>query len=229
MSVTRKIFIAVPIAFLGAMVLGAAAVWAAPGPSPAPADGVAGIFVSKLAGILHLSTGQTTDDLKQAELQTIDQMLADGKITQAQANAMKQSVESGGGLGFFGPHFGPGRDFGGGALMMTLRNAEFGAVASALHLSVSDLQSQLRSGKTLSELEQSKGVSDSALQADVKAAAKKVLDAAVKAGQITQAQENGLLMRPFFGRFGFGFGPPRGGFGRFGPAPGSGLPPAGSA
>ena len=95
------------------------------------------------------------------------------------------------------------------------------AVAGALGMSVSDLQTQLKSGKTLADLEQSKGVSDSAVRSAAHDAAKKVLDPALKAGTITQAQEDAILQRITSGPGVFGPGP-RGGFGRrFGhpPAP----------
>jgi hypothetical protein len=80
-------------------------------------------------------------------------------------------------------------------LMHDLKTAELNAAASALHLSTADLQSALRSGKTLSDLETQQKVSDSDVKAAMKNAAKGVLDNAVKAGTITQAQADALLSR----------------------------------
>jgi hypothetical protein len=97
--------------------------------------------------------------------------------------------------------------------MRDLMNAELNAVASALHLSTTDLMSALRSGKSLSDLETQQHVSDSDLKAAMKNAAKGVLDKAVKAGTITQAQEDSILSKIGTGRAGFGFGF---GFGRKG-------------
>jgi 3-hydroxyacyl-CoA dehydrogenase len=196
-------WIALPVATLAAAVIGVAAVQAAPSPSPSATAGksYAQVFVEKLAAILHLSTTQTQDALKQAELQTVDQMLKDGKITQQQADALKARINAGQGLGlwrsFDRPGFKADR-----ALLNDLRTAELTAVASALHMSGSDLQSALRSGKTLSELETQQKVSDSAVKAAMKNAAKGVLDKAVKAGTITQAQEDAILSR--VGTEGFG-------------------------
>src|SRR3989442_6781588 len=73
--------------------------------------------------------------------------------------------------------------------------AELNAVASALHMSTADLQSALRSGKSLTDLETQQKVSDSAVKTAMKNAAKGVLDKAVKAGTITQAQEDAMLAR----------------------------------
>ena len=97
-------WIVVPAAGLAAVIIGVAAVEAAPSPSASPngSKNYAQVFVDKLAGILHLTPAQTQDALKQAQLQTVDQMLADGKITKAQADELKARIESGNGP-FLGP------------------------------------------------------------------------------------------------------------------------------
>lgn len=206
-------WIVVPAAGLAAVIIGVAAVEAAPSPSASPnaSKNYAQVFVDKLAGILHLTPAQTQDALKQAQLQTVDQMLADGKITKAQADAMKARINAGQGLGAvegFGRH-------GGGfkadrTLMKDLMTAELNAVASALHMSTADLQSALRSGKSLSDLETQQNVSDSAVKAAMKSAAKGVLDKAVTAGTITQAQADSILSKVGSGmNFRFGHKPER--------------------
>jgi len=196
---------------------------ATPSPSASPSANPAQVFVDKLASILHLSSSQTAADLKQAELATIDQMVKDGKITQAQGDALKQKIQNGTapafGLPGFGRMHGPGPNM---QLMQSLRTAELNAAAKALKTDVSTLQSDLRSGKTPAQLEQAAGISDTALRDALKSAAKGVLDPAVKAGTITQAQEDALLNRISSGRLPLGgFGGPRGGgHGWFGPHPG---------
>jgi polyhydroxyalkanoate synthesis regulator phasin len=192
-------WIVLPAAGLAAVVIGVAAVEAAPSPSASPSasKNYAQVFVDKLAGILHLTPAATQDALKQAQLQTVDQMLADGKITKAQADAMKARINAGQGLGA-GFGFGAGRHGGFKAdmtLMRNLKTAELNAAASALHMSAADLQSALRSGKSLSDLETQQKVSDSAVKTAMKNAAKGVLDNAVKAGTITQAQADAILSR----------------------------------
>src|SRR6266446_4502376 len=192
-----KRWIVLPAAGLTAVIIGVAAVEAAPSPSASPngSKNYAQVFVDKLAGILHLTPTQTQDALKQAQLQTVDQMLADGKITKAQAYAMKARINAGQGLGAIG---GFGRHGGFKAyrtLMKDLTIAERNAAASALHMSTADLQSALRSGKSLSDLKTQQNVSDSAVKAAMKNAAKGVLDNAVKAGTITQAQADAILSR----------------------------------
>ncbi|MDQ6692631.1 MAG: hypothetical protein M3Z13_07685, partial [Candidatus Dormibacteraeota bacterium] len=94
------------------------------------------------------------------------------------------------------------------ALTRDLKTAELNAAAAALHTNASDLQSQLKSGKSLADLEKAASVSDASLKAAMKAAATGVLESAVKAGTITQAQSNALLARAGNG-FGFRRGLPR--------------------
>src|SRR6202023_2681851 len=189
-------WIVLPAAGLAAVIVGVAAVQAAPSPSASPtaSKNYAQVFVDKLAGILGLTSAKTQDALKQAQLQTVDQMLKDGQITQAQADAMKARINAGQGLGPLG---GLGLKRGGfraqGTVMKDLATAELNAAASALHMSTADFQSALRSGKSLSQLETQQKVSDSAVKAAMKSAAKGVLDNAVKAGTITQAQADAIL------------------------------------
>jgi polyhydroxyalkanoate synthesis regulator phasin len=188
-----------PAAGLAAVIIGVAAVEAAPSPSPSAgaAKNYAQTFVDKLAGILHLTPTQTQDALKQAQLQTVDQMLKDGQITQQQADAMKARINAGQGLGPIGGGFRHGGSgFGAsGTVMRDLKTAELNAAASALHMTTADLQSALRSGKSLSTLETQQKVSDSAVKSAMTNAAKGVLDKAVKAGTITQAQADAILAR----------------------------------
>src|SRR3977135_3121219 len=190
-------WIVLPAAGRAALIIGVAAVEAAPSPSASPtaSKNYAQVFVDKLAGILHLTPAQTQDALKQAQLQTVDQMLADGKITKSQADAMKARINAGQGLGAIGGlgrHGGFKTDM---KVLQDLKTAELNAAASALHMSPADLQSALRSGKSLSDLETQQKLSDSTGKAAMKNAAKGVLDKAVKAGTLTQAQADALLSR----------------------------------
>src|SRR6059058_3635049 len=194
-----------PVAGLAAVIIGIVAAEAAPSPSARGSKNYAQVCVDKLAAILHLNSSQTKDALKQAELQAVDQMLKDGTITQQQADAMKAKINAGQGLGPMGG-FGlrPGGFKADRALMQELATAEANAVASALHMSATDLKNALKSGKSLSDLEAQQKVSDSAVKAAMKNAAKGVLDKAVKAGTITQAQADAILSRvgSGLGRFG---------------------------
>jgi hypothetical protein len=112
---------------------------------------------------------------------------------------MKARINAGQGLGFGfgfgGRHGGFGGFKANRALMQSLTTAELNAAAAALHMSTADLQSALKSGKSLSDLETQQKVSDSAVKSAMTSAAKGVLDNAVKAGTITQAQADAILSR----------------------------------
>ena len=198
MKVNR--WIALPLAGIAAVAIGVGVTAASPSPSPSGATDFAQVFVDKLAGILHLSSSETRNDLKQAELQTIDQMVKDGKITQAQADALKNHINSSSGLGFPLGHFRAPVDHG---ILSDVRTAELDAAAAALKMTRADLEAQLRAGTRLSTLEQQKGVSADTVRNAERDAAKSVLDKAVKEGKITQGQEDEVLSkvgnRPPFG------------------------------
>ena len=203
MKISAKM-VAAPLAGVLALGVGVVAGQAASTPNSSGTN-YAQVFINDLAKILHMTPTQTQNSLKQAELQTIDQMLKDGKITKAQADAMKARVNNGQGLGFgFGPRFGHGGFPADRNLMNDLKTAEVNAIAKTLGMSVSDLRSQLRSGKSLSDLETAKNVSDATVRSAARSAAKGVLDKAVKAGTITQDQENAILDKVGSGPFLFG-------------------------
>lgn len=211
----------IPVAAVVGLGIGAVAVSAA---SPTPAGQTpAQVFIDKLAGILHKTPSQTQADIKQAQLQTVDQLLKDGKITQAQADAMKKRIESAKGLGLAAP-FERGAPRVDRTLLKNVRTAEVDAVAKALKLSTATLKFDLRSGKKLSDLEAAAGVTDTTVRTAARDAAKGVLDAAVKAKTITQAQEDSYLQRLLSGSKSLPFGGPFGGHHGFGgkpPAPGA--------
>src|ERR1700680_3349584 len=92
---------ALPAAGLAAVIIGVIAVQAAPSPTPSAtgSKNYAQVFGDKLGALLGLPPAKTQDALKQAQLQTVDQMLKDGQITQAHADAMKARINAGQRLG----------------------------------------------------------------------------------------------------------------------------------
>jgi hypothetical protein len=218
--------IAAPVAGLLALGLGVAAVQAA-SPTPSSTKTPGQIFIDKLAGILHLPAADVQKDVKQAQLDTVKQLLADGKISQAQADAMTKRIESGQSpYGQFVPH--APRMNATGALMKDLMTAELNAAASALKTTPDKLKADLKAGKSLADLEKAAGIDDKTFRADLVKAAKGVLDKAVAAGTITQQQETMILNRIQSGGLGpFGRPRPFGGFGHGGKRPAGPTGPSG--
>jgi hypothetical protein len=164
---------------------------------------------------LGVSPAKLSDALKQAYENQVDAAVAAGRLTKEQGEALRQRIQSQEypllGPGF--EHHGPGGPGGHGF-------PHLDAAAAYLGLSTSELQTQLQSGKTLAEIAKAQGKTVDGLVTSLVADEKKELDAAVKAGRLTQAQADQLLagakqrftdmangVRPEGGPRGF-FGPP---------------------
>ncbi len=186
------------------------------------------VFVQKLAATLGVDQAKLEAAMKTAGNATVDEALKNQEITKAQADAMKARVQAGEynfltrgpggrGPGQMGGQDGRGqmggqddrgdRGPGGPALM--------DATAKALGLSSEELRTQLQSGKTITEIAAAKKVDLKTVQAAVIAAYKTQLEAAVKAGKLTQAQADERLKAaqadPNFGLESGRGGPGRGG------------------
>lgn len=188
-------------------------------------------FISHLASRLNTSTDAVTAALKNAAKDAVADQVKAGKLTQAQADQIDQRIDSGqGGVPGFGfgpgpggpggPHGGPGFD----------GQAAVNAAATALNLQPSDLQSQLRSGKSLKDIAAAQNVDLSKVTAAITNAIKPQLDQQVQQGHLTSQQETGILNNIAAGNFpGPRGGGPDGPGGPRGPRPGGSAAPATSA
>lgn len=180
------------------------------------------MYLQKLAATLGVDVAKLKAALQSAGNATVDEALKNRDITQAQADRAKQEIQSGCfGLRGFGR---PGMERGGRGVGMDLQgfrggpgmprrgsSAGLAAAAKVLNTTVPDLASQLRSGKTLTQIAQSKNVSVQTVKDAVLAALKTEIGQGVSAGHITQAQADQMLANaqqdPNFGLFGrHGFG-----------------------
>jgi hypothetical protein len=136
---------------------------------------------------LGVSAAELRSALGSAEDAQLDAAVKAGKLTQAQADAMKQRRQADGtvlGLGHGnGPHP-PGGGFGhGGGGRELMADA-----AKAIGISESALHDQLEDGKTLSAIASAHGKTLAEVKAAVKQSATARLAADLKAKRITQAQ-----------------------------------------
>lgn len=178
---------------------------------------------------LNVAPSELRDALAKAQDAQLDQAVKDGTLTQQQADAIKARrkqdgrVLGGGGGRGFGHHGG-----GPGALI--------DPAAKALGLSRQELVTRLRSGKTLADIAKTESKDLADVKAAVKKAATEQLDAAVKAGRLTDAQRDAEVaeLDEHFDRFAEGRGPGRFDRGhgrrghdpRFGALPDAPNPPA---
>jgi len=148
-------------------------------------------FLNDAAGRLGVSSDKLEAALKAAAIDRVDAALAAGQITKDQADAMKAAINAG--RLPLGVPFGPGLrgEMGG---IHTLHGA-LDAAATYLGLTEDQLRTQLQSGKTLADVAKAQGKSVEGLKQALTADLKTKLDAAVKAGRLTQAEANGILTR----------------------------------
>jgi hypothetical protein len=148
-------------------------------------------IIDDAAKRLGVEPSELSEALEQAYSARIDAAVAAGKLTQEQADALKERIQAGDvplvGGPLFG-HHGPG--FGG---HHGLRAGGLDAAASYLGLTGEELHDQLESGKTLAEVATAEGKSVDGLKQAMLDAAKQELDAAVGEGKLTEEQADQLL------------------------------------
>jgi hypothetical protein len=182
-------------------------------------------FLNDVARRLGIAPAKLQSAVNGAITDRLNQLVKQGKLTRAQANAIERGMkEHGGAMPFAGPFGGP---FGGGAFHHHFHGGPrpafgFGGPlgslqAAATYLGVSQvaLAKDLRSGKTLAAVAKANGKSVSGLEAALLAPLKKHLATAVSGGHMTKAQERRFLQMLSDGidhfvtkGFHFGFGGP---------------------
>jgi polyhydroxyalkanoate synthesis regulator phasin len=192
---TRRVTVA---AIVVAAVAGGGIAYAA-GQSSSPATSRQA-YLDDVAKRLNVTPQQLQDALTGARDDQLDQAVKDGKLTQQQADAIKQKAKSapGGGPLFFGGPGGPGGNPGfGGGPGMRARGFGFGfdalkteadAAAKYLGLTSADLRKQLAAGKSPADLANAQNKDLAGLKQTLTDTAKSQLADAVKAGKLTQDQ-----------------------------------------
>jgi hypothetical protein len=208
----RRRHIAV-VAAAGALVVGGAGVAVATSRSD-EAKQREDAVLSDAAKRLDVQPSELRDALAKAEDAQLDADVKAGRLTQAQADLIKQRrSEAGTVLGGPGPggpgfgHHGPGGHFELGRAARGGPGDLMKAAADALGISEARLFSELRGGKSLAAIAKAHGKSFDDVKAALKAALKKHLDEEVAEGDITRAQADEMLARMTehlddFGRFG---------------------------
>jgi AraC-like DNA-binding protein len=157
-------------------------------------------FLGDVAKRLGISQSKLQTAINGAVKDQLNQLVKDGKLTQAQANAIEKRMQQKGGAGLpafgFGRHDhfdGPRPGFGFGFRFGGRGTDSFQTAAKYLGVSESALMSDLRSGKTLAAVAKAQGKSVSGLETAMIAPAKSKLDAAVKDGHMSKTQETRFL------------------------------------
>ena len=160
--------------------------------------------LSDAAKRLGVTPSALQNALQQAQIDQINKLVAQGKLTKQQGQAIIAHIKSGQagppvfgfGFGFHGHAFHAhgfrvgvppvfGGPFGPGGM--------FQAAATYLGLTQQALFAQMRSGKTLAQVATANGKSVSGLEDAMVASVQTKLDAGVKAGKLTSKQEQDIL------------------------------------
>lgn len=171
--------------------------------SSSPASGDAGLdaatssaactnFVQHFASDLGKSQADVNAAFQKAIAETLADEVKAGKITQSQADAIKAKLAGKAPCALpsaIGPRGGGDKALG--AYMQQY----MAAAASALGISQTQLQSDLKSGQSLSQVAAAQHVSEADFRTKLIANLKPALDQAVKDGKITSAQEQALVNR----------------------------------
>ncbi len=144
-------------------------------------------YMQDLANSLHVSVATLQQDQQGAKEAIVAQLVKDGKLTQAQADAINKRIAS------HQACSGKGKTWwDNGILRQTLTKYKttLGTqVAQGLHLTAAQLQSDLQKGQTLKQIAKAQKVTEKQLHTIVLNAVHSTLDQAQKAGDITSAQE----------------------------------------
>jgi hypothetical protein len=152
---------------------------------PSNADNQA--VVSDAAKQLGVQPSALSAALKQALMNRVDAAVAAGRLTKADGTALKGRIQAGN-VPLFGFRGGGGFEHHG-----FRHEDDLSAASSYLGLTATELQTQLESGKTLAQVAKSQNKSVDGLVSALVAAKTKELDAAVKAGRLTKAEEQTML------------------------------------
>jgi len=171
----------VAVAFVvGVAVLAVHGALAQGGGGDRPADK----FIVKTAEKLGISTDELTMAMSNAQFDLIDEAVASGKLTQDEAAKLKERVNEYGPLSVLGlRHRKDGAVCRGAKLVV-------GAAAGVLQMDRADIVSALKSGQSLAEIAQSKGMGVDDFKAALLQSVKSKLDAKVTDGTITQEQSD---------------------------------------
>jgi polyhydroxyalkanoate synthesis regulator phasin len=142
-------------------------------------------YLQDLANRLNVPVSTLQQDKLAAREDVINQMVKDGKLTQSQANTLKQRLAAHTACSGKGPG---GQHAVRGQFLQKYRSDIATEIAQGLHLSLTQLKADLKSGKSLSDIATAQHVTTAQLQTLLTNAIQDALHKAVSAGDLTQAQ-----------------------------------------
>jgi hypothetical protein len=185
MSTSRRT-IAVAVAALAVAGGGGAAIAASQGSSGSPEA-----FFDSLAEHLGISNKELEDAAKAAATDQVDAALEEGRITDEEADRLKERIQQGDAPFLFGPPvFGRPHLHRGAALGM-----KFDAAAEFLGLTNAELRERLDEGQSLAEIARAEDKSVDGLKQALVEDAEQELNEAVEDGDLTRERADEMLER----------------------------------
>lgn len=146
------------------------------------------LFLDKLAGALGIQRPALDSAITSASKDTTADAVQQGLMTQAQADALNNRVQSGDLGALWSGRGGPG----GRMLPAGVHEAMLDAAAKTLNITTDAFVTELRNGQTLAQVAQAHNSTEQAVTTAALAAAKAQLAQAVTAGTLTQAQADAI-------------------------------------
>lgn len=177
--------------FAGPLIVSAHGVTPVATPSPAATNPSCMQYLQDLATRLNVPLATLEQDQQAAKEDVLAQLVKDGKLTQAQADAIRRRLQAH--QACSGKDRFPGEK---GVLRQIIKKYAptlLNELASGLHLSASQLQADLQNGQTLSQIASAQKIATSQLPTIVLTAVQGTLDKARQAGDVTQSQETAFL------------------------------------
>jgi hypothetical protein len=184
------------VAILGVATIGAVALAQDSGNDTNAPFNLAQRLHEAIANALGITIDEYDSAVSTAQKQVLGEAVSEGVLTQDQADQMQQRLDEGFGLGMHGGLFGfGGEKFGHGGFWGGPENSLLSVAADKLGMTVSDLMTELQSGKSIADVAGEKGVETQTIVDAYIAQLQTNLDQAVSNGRITQTQADSILQR----------------------------------
>lgn len=144
-------------------------------------------FVAETAERLGVTPEELTSAMTDAQSEIIDDAVAEGRLTEAQAAKLKARIEEYGPLSVIGRRDRDGRALCHGARLVT------GAAAEVLGKEPAEVAEAVKAGESLAEQAEAQGMSVEAFKAALLAGIKATLQTKVDEGTITQVQADRIF------------------------------------
>lgn len=157
---------------------------------PAPRE-LVDEFLSRVASKLGISQEELSGAIKSAELEMLDEAVAEGRISEERADRVRERIEEG--RGFLGlPVRGPRI---GARVIRTGLHLVVDPAAEVLGMERQELVAELRDGKSLAQIAEERSVSLKELKSGILEGAEAKLQEAVSNGRLSEERADRVLQR----------------------------------